>query len=109
MKTKPQILVNDINKCVQQAQFIANRINKPHHSDRSLCQAFVSLAGDEITGFLAYAIWRGRSPLVSILQKTSSPEVNHPIDSGASHAQPCWHKARVACDDLPRGRRSVEW
>jgi hypothetical protein len=109
MKTNSHYPINDIGHCLMQAQILTQKMRDMECNDWSLCQAFIALADDESTGFLAYAIWRGRSPFVSILQKTSPPEVNHPIDSGASHAQPCWHKARVACDDLPRGRRSVEW
>ena len=53
--------VNDINLCLKDAQVIASRINHIRRSDRNFVAAFHALAGDEITGFLAYVIWRSRS------------------------------------------------
>jgi hypothetical protein len=53
--------VNDISLCLKDAQVIASRIKHIRRSDRDFFAAFHALAGDEITGFLAYVIWRSRS------------------------------------------------
>jgi hypothetical protein len=55
--------VNDINHCVAQAHRLAQHIHQPQRKEHSLARAFTSLAGDETTGLLAFAIWRGRSQL----------------------------------------------
>jgi hypothetical protein len=43
------------------AKRLAQRMSPFRRSDAELCDAFISLAGDEWTGFLAYLIWRSRS------------------------------------------------
>ena len=65
---KHRYIVNDINQCLEQARALA----KPHRDNQSLQRAFTSLAGDETIGFLAYAIWRGRSRLLSSLRSKSA-------------------------------------
>ncbi len=57
--------VNDIGQCVRQAHHLVQRIQTGSAQDRSLCHVFTSLAGDATVGFLAYAIWRVRSPFFS--------------------------------------------
>lgn len=53
--------VNDIQHCLVQAHNLSQHIHKPDHRDHSLVQVFISLAEDNTTGLLAFAIWRGRS------------------------------------------------
>lgn len=55
--------VNDIEHCVAQAHLLAQHIHQPQRQEHALARAFTSLAGDETTGLLALAIWRGRSQL----------------------------------------------
>ncbi|HEY59986.1 MAG TPA: hypothetical protein G4N92_04790 [Anaerolineae bacterium] len=68
---KLRFIVNDINQCLEQAQSLAKHSHGLHWSDQSLQRAFTSLAGDETIGFLAYAIWRGRSRLLSSMRSNS--------------------------------------
>ena len=81
-----QHLVNDIGQCVEQAHQLALRIQKRRSRDLSLCRAFTSLAGDEAIGALAYAIWRGRSRLLSTVYMAAADEVDEADASGVSHA-----------------------
>jgi hypothetical protein len=60
--------VNDINLCLKDAQVLASRIKHIRRSDRDYFAAFHALAGDEITGFIAYVIWRSRSLRLSGLR-----------------------------------------
>lgn len=53
--------INDIRRCLMDAKRLAQRMSPFRRSDAELCDAFISLAGDEWTGFLAYLIWRSRS------------------------------------------------
>jgi hypothetical protein len=53
--------VNDINLCLKDAQVLASHITHIRRSDWDYFAAFHALAGDEVTGFLAYVIWRSRS------------------------------------------------
>ena len=64
--------VNDINHCLAQAHMLAKHISQPQRTDHSLAQVFNTLAGDETTGLLAFAIWRGRSRLISSLRNRAS-------------------------------------
>jgi len=93
----PQVPVNDIGQCVQQAKDLD--IHDP------LRRVFSSLAGDEITGLIAYAIWRGRSHLISNLQSASDYMQSEANASRASQAKSYWKKDTVASGDLPRQRR----
>lgn len=79
--------INEISQCIRQAQALANRIQDIRHNDKPLCRAFISLAGDQVTGFLAFAIWRGRLNMVSFIQYAShrGPGIQNP--PGASLAQ----------------------
>ncbi len=63
--------VNDISHCVEQASRLTKRRQKKRRRDVSIFRAFASLAGDETIGFLAYAIWRGRSQLLSQIHTAS--------------------------------------
>ena len=65
------MVINDINQCLEHARWLARRFKNTRKDDRELLQIFVSLAGDETTGLLAYVIWRGRSRLLSSLRLTS--------------------------------------
>ena len=58
------IPINDISHCIQQAQ----SLQSIPESDKRFYQAFTHLAGDRTTGFLAYAIWRGRSNMLSLFR-----------------------------------------
>lgn len=64
MKTNRQVLINDIEHCLAQAHLLTDP-----HTRHPLCQIFKSLAGDETTGLVAYAIWRGRSRILSLLNR----------------------------------------
>jgi hypothetical protein len=63
--------VNDINKCLDQAHLLVDQLSHPDGKEHSLARVFKSLAGDERTGLLAFAIWRGRSRLLSNLSTTA--------------------------------------
>lgn len=63
--------INDFNTCVQQAQ----SLQKIQESDKRFLQVFSHLAGDRTTGFLAYAIWRGRSKMLHLFR---IPSINRP-------------------------------
>lgn len=65
MNARNRLPINNIDQCLQQAQVISKRLHDPQLKDGSLCQVFGSLAGDASIGLLAYAIWRGRSELIS--------------------------------------------
>ena len=99
MKTQTglQVPVNDIGQCVQQAKELDIR--------HPLRRVFSRLAGDETTGLLAYAIWRGRSQLISNLQSASDDKQSEANAFRASQARSYWHKDTAAPGDLPRQRR----
>lgn len=67
MNKRNRLPVNNIDYCLQQAQVISERLHNPQLKDGSICRVFGSLARDTTTGLLAYAIWRGRSDLLSYL------------------------------------------
>ena len=98
MKRKNKLPVNDIEHCLRQARHLNIR-----HPIRRI---FSQLAGDETTGLVAYAIWRGRSQLLSSLNRASDYSLSEASTSRASQARSCWHEESVAFDDLPRQRRS---
>jgi len=60
--------VNDINTCLQVAQYLAGSLKNTGQSENKLFAAINSLAGDKMTGFLAYIIWRSRSLVQSSLR-----------------------------------------
>jgi len=72
MKNHNQYFVNDIRRCVEQAYLLANNNQNIRQKERSLYRAFVSLAGDESIGLLAFTIWRSRSQLLTNLRDTST-------------------------------------
>jgi hypothetical protein len=78
------IPINDFIHCVQQAR----SLQRHQESDKKLWMAFSHLAGNSTTGFLAYAIWRGRSNMLTLIQnatnRTPGVQQNTP---GASLAQ----------------------
>ena len=78
-----KVPINDINHCIQQARSM-QRIKE---NDEKLCQIFNYLAGDRAVGFLAFAIWRGRSNMLTYMNdyKHRGPEVQN--TPGASLAQ----------------------
>jgi hypothetical protein len=90
-------LVNDIGQCVAQAK----HLNIRHPYKRIFCK----LAGDETTGLIAYAIWRGRSQLISTLNRASDHKLSEASTSRASQARSYWQGEHAAQDDLPRPRR----
>ena len=53
---------------------------------KRLSDAFIHLAGDDTVGILAFAIWKGRSGLLSHIQAASDNEEAEADTSGASHA-----------------------
>ena len=59
--------INDFKTCVQQAQ----SLQRIQESDKKFLQVFSHLAGDWNTGFLAYAIWRGRSNMLHLFRMLS--------------------------------------
>jgi len=59
--------INDFNICIEQARSL-QRLNE---NDKNFLQVFSQLAGDSSTGFLAYAIWRGRSDMLSLFRMLS--------------------------------------
>lgn len=75
--------INDFIHCVQQARSLQNN----QESDKKIWQVFTRLAGDSTTGFLAYAIWRGRSNMLTLVQNAiiRAPGVQN--TPGASLAQ----------------------
>ena len=75
--------INDIYHCIQQARSM-KRIDD---RDKKISQAFTFLAGDREVGFLAFAIWRGRSNMLTYINdlKHRGPEVQN--TPGASLAQ----------------------
>ena len=98
VRRKVKVPVNDISQCLAQARHLNTR-----HPIR---RVFSYLAGDDTTGLVAYAIWRGRSQLLSTLNRASDYSLSEASTSRASQARSCWHKESVAFDDLPRQRRS---
>jgi hypothetical protein len=60
--------VNDINQCIERARTLAKAGHTRHPKYRSYHRIFVSLAGDEEIGWLAFAIWKGRSDLLSLIR-----------------------------------------
>jgi hypothetical protein len=104
MRGRTQYPVNDIGQCVEQAHSLAQRLQEKRHRDLSICRVFTSLAGDETIGFLAYAIWRGRSELLSMIQTTTARRKAGADRSGVSRAPSYWQGERVAFGDLPARR-----
>jgi hypothetical protein len=104
MRGRSQYPVNDIGQCVEQAHSLARGLQHQRGRDLSIRQAFTSLAGDETVGFLAYAIWRGRSELLSLIQTASSQRKAGADRSGVSRAPSYWQGERVAFGDLPDRR-----
>jgi hypothetical protein len=89
--------INSIENCLAQARDLNIR-----HPLRS---AFSHLTGDETTGLVAYAIWRGRSQLLSTLSRASDYSQSGACKSGVSRARSRWHEESAAYDDLPHHRR----
>ncbi|MCP4288864.1 MAG: hypothetical protein GY792_31320 [Gammaproteobacteria bacterium] len=57
--------INDISLCVQQAHKLSQRLKDAGRRDQALYQAFISLAGNQTIGFMAFVIWRERTRLLS--------------------------------------------
>ena len=104
MRDRTHYPVNDISQCVEQAHSLARRLQTERRRDVSFCRAFTSLAGDETVGFLAYAIWRGRSELLSMIQTSAAQRKAGADRSGVSRAPSYWQGERVAFGDLPTRR-----
>jgi hypothetical protein len=66
--------VNDINQCIERARTLAKASHTRQPQNRSYHRIFVSLTGDEEIGWLAFAIWKGRSDLLSRIRRG----LNHP-------------------------------
>ena len=60
-------------------------LRNDQRSTKRLSNVFKHLAGDETIGILAFAIWRGRSQLLSHIQAASDNEEAEADTSGASH------------------------
>jgi hypothetical protein len=75
--------INDFIHCIRQAR----SLQKIQESDKKLWMAFSHLAGDSTTGFLAYAIWRGRSNMLTLIQNATIRAPGVQKSSGASLAQ----------------------
>ena len=74
MQRNSRMMINDIEDCLAQAHLLTQQ-----NTRQPLYKVFKCLAGDETTGLVAYAIWRGRSQIISILN--SAPDY---LQSGAS-------------------------
>ncbi len=86
MRTKTRHPVNDISQCVEQANRLARHMKDARQRDLSFHRAFSSLAGDKTIGLLAFAIWRGRSQLLSTIHSAAAHQVAEADASGVSHA-----------------------
>ena len=60
--------VNDINQCIERARTLAKTSHFKHPKYGSFQRIFISLTGDEEIGWLAFAIWKGRSDLLSLIR-----------------------------------------
>ncbi len=60
--------INDIKHCLEDAHTLAMQIAHIRRIDFELYSAFNSLASDEMTGLLAYVIWRSRSQWIASLR-----------------------------------------
>jgi len=69
--------VNDFNQCIEQARKLAQANQIKHPKYCSLHRIFVSLTGDEEIGWLAFAIWKGRSDLLSLIRTREKVNVSH--------------------------------
>jgi len=96
-----QIPMNCIEDCLSQADLL----NKGMDAEPRLYRIFKYLARDEITGLMAYAIWRTRSQLLSTLYCASGYMQSEADASRVSQAQSCWQMEGVAFGDLSRQRR----
>ena len=67
MKRSRPYPINDISDCVNQARRLLQDVHDTYQNDQALRQVFASLADDELTGFLAFVIWRGRAWFLSSL------------------------------------------
>lgn len=101
MKNKRQLPINCIEDCLLQA----NLLNRKIDTEPRLYKIFKHLAGDDTTGLMAYAIWRGRSQLLSTLNCASGYKQSEANASRVSQAQSCWQMEGVAFGDLSNQRR----
>ncbi len=85
MNRKKHYQLNDISHCIEQAHLAANMLRNNRRPMKRLSDAFKHLAGDETIGILAFAIWRGRSGLLSHTQAALDNEKAEVDTSGASH------------------------
>jgi len=69
--------VNDINQCIERARTLAKTSHFKHPKYGSYHRIFVSLTGDEEIGWLAFAIWKGRSDLLSLIRSGQKDRISH--------------------------------
>jgi len=96
MTNKSEIPVNRIEDCLSQAISLNKKIR---HQPRFF-QIFKNLARDETTGLMAYAIWRTRSKLFSVLHRASDNKQSEANAPRVSQARSCWQMESVAFSDL---------
>jgi hypothetical protein len=103
VKNNRQVPTNCIEDCISQA----NSLNREIDMQPGICQIFKKLARDEITGLMAYTIWRTRSNFYSKQTCASGYKRSEANASRVSQARTCWHIGSVALSDLSRSRRPV--
>lgn len=70
--------VNDVNQCIVRARNLVKVNHTKYSKNSSLHRIFVTLTGDEEIGWIAFAIWKGRSDLLSLFRsgyRNQSPRV----------------------------------
>ena len=85
MNRKKHYQLKDISHCIEQAELIVNMLRNNQRPSKRLSDVFKHLAGDDTIGILAFAIWRGRSGLLSHIQAASDNKEDEADTSGASH------------------------
>ena len=98
MKNKPELVINRIEDCLLQATMLHRQLTV----EPRLFNVFKCLARDETTGLMAYAIWKGRSKLLSSLNCALGYSQSEAEASRVSQARSCWHMGSVAFSDLSR-------
>lgn len=94
MQRQSRKIVNNIDQCLEQARKLDIRNSYRH--------IFSCLAGDDITGLIAYTIWRERSKLLYTVIRASDYMQSEANASRVSQVRSCWHGESVAFSDLSR-------
>ena len=99
MKNPTKRIFSNIDQCLEQARKLNTRNSHRH--------IFNCLAGDDVTGLIAYAIWKERSKLLYTEFSASGYKQSGANASRVSQARSCWHVGSAAFGDLSRLRRPV--